>query len=79
MEKNSFKGIAIVGASGAGKTALYYKLLSGECRETVSSIEENYTGKDGAEIRNLKVSGQPIEKTLEFVDIPGHFNFRERI
>ena len=50
MEKSSFKGVAIVGASGSGKTSLYYKLLTGEFRDTVSSIEENYTGKQGVAI-----------------------------
>lgn len=57
MEKNSFKGVAIVGASGSGKTTLYYKLLTGEFRETVSSVEENYTGKTPVQIQNLKVDG----------------------
>lgn len=79
MEKNSFKGVAIVGASGSGKTTLYYKLLTGEFRETVSSVEENYTGKTPVQIQNLKVDGQQVNQALEMVDIPGHFNFRERI
>lgn len=79
-DKQSFKGLAIVGASGSGKTTLFYQLMTGEFRETVSSLEENHTGKGGAEIYKLKNSeGQTVERTIECVDIPGHFNFRERI
>ena len=79
MQKNEFRGVAIVGTSGSGKTALYYKLSTGEFRDTVSSIEENYSGKSGFEIKNLKVDGQAVSKSVECVDIPGHFNFLERI
>jgi GTPase SAR1 family protein len=38
----------LVGASGSGKTSLYYSLFTGEFRYTVSSIEENLSGKDEA-------------------------------
>ena len=66
--------LLIVGASGSGKTALFYSLFTGEFRYTVSSIEENLSGKDEA----IKL-GEEIERKVQTVDIPGHFNFRERI
>ena len=80
MEKNQFKGLAIVGASGSGKTTLFYKLSTGQFRDTVSSIEENYSGAAGFELTGLKLpDGTEIKKVVECVDVPGHFNFRERI
>ena len=63
-----------MGASGSGKTALYYSLYTGEFRYTVSSIEENVSGRD----ENVKL-GEEIERRVQTVDVPGHFNFRERI
>jgi len=38
--------LMLVGASGSGKTSLFYSLFTGEFRYTVSSIEENLSGKD---------------------------------
>jgi GTPase SAR1 family protein len=36
----------LVGTTGSGKTSLFYSLYTGEFRYTVSSIEENLSGKD---------------------------------
>ena len=66
--------LMLVGASGSGKTSLFYSLFTGEFRYTVSSIEENLSGKD----EPIKL-GDEIERRVQTIDIPGHFNFRERI
>jgi len=79
MAMESFKGLAIVGASGSGKTTLYYQLMTGEYRETVSSIDENYTGPSGLSVCRLKKDQETVEKKIECIDIPGHYNFRERV
>ena len=71
--------MAIVGASGSGKTTLYYQLMTGEYRETVSSIDENYTGPSGLSVCRLKKDQETVEKKIECIDIPGHYNFRERV
>lgn len=79
-DKQSFRGLAIIGACGSGKTTLFYQLLTGQFRETVSSLDENYTGKAGGEVQKVKnAAGETVEKTIECLDIPGHYNFRERI
>ena len=57
-DKSTFKGLAIVGACGAGKTTLFYQLMTGEFRDTISSLEENYTGKEGSNVCKLKKDGE---------------------
>ena len=80
--------LLIVGPVSSGKTSLYYRLLSGEHRETVSSIDLNKT-KDSVKIR-ISGSGPSTEQTSEqepsyeehavaITDIPGHYNFRSEI
>jgi GTPase SAR1 family protein len=66
--------LLLVGTSGSGKTSLFYSLYTGQFRYTVSSIEENLSGKD----ESIKL-GEQIERKVQTVDVPGHFNFRERI
>ena len=80
--------LLIVGPVSSGKTSLYFRLLSGEHRETVSSIDLNQT-KENVEIK-IPVSVLGSEKTPEsdkefeehkvaMTDIPGHYNFRGEI
>ena len=77
--------LGIVGASGSGKTTLFYYLFTGEMRETVSSIQENGTRVQGQGPAQIKMpsSGDPMSasaaRSLDCIDIPGHFNFRDRI
>jgi len=77
--------LCIVGASGSGKTALLYHLATGEMRETVSSIHENGTAAAGSGPIEVKMpsSGSDDDNSvvcrLNCLDIPGHFNFKERI
>ena len=63
-----------MGTTGSGKTTLFNYLFTKEYRNTVSSFEENLTsGK-----QEVKV-GKQETRSLECIDLPGHFNFRNRM
>ena len=65
-----------MGPSGSGKTAFYYKLFSGDMVDSLSSTDENYTGQEGMELRVPSKHG--LTGPLEAIDMPGHYNFRQR-
>ncbi len=44
--------------------------------DTVSSIDVNYTGESGMQLRIPSKAGALV---LETMDIPGHYNFRGKI
>ena len=74
--KSNFKGLVLMGPSGAGKTAFYYKLFSGDMIDSLSSTEENYTGPEGMDLRIPTKHG--LSGPLEAMDMPGHYNFRQQ-
>ncbi|KAF3989649.1 hypothetical protein FT663_02743 [Candidozyma haemuli var. vulneris] len=62
----------VVGANGAGKTSLFYKLQDGSQQvNTVSSLEPNY-GKI-----SIPFSNPAISKDFQFVDWPGHLKYSQ--
>ena len=96
FSKNKKKAIRdrllIVGPVSSGKTSLYYRLLSGELRDTVSSVDLNQT-RDKVNIKvpleilpggNKQTADSIEKKTYEefpiaLTDIPGHYNFKSEI
>ena len=84
--------LLIVGPVSSGKTSLYYRLLSGDMRETVSSVDLNQT-RDKVSVKvpleilpggsDRTPEGEEKETFEEFsialTDIPGHYNFRSEI
>jgi small GTP-binding protein len=62
--------ILILGASGAGKTFLMYKLASKNEQMTVTSSEVNFA--------SVKI-GEDNSEEIKLVDVPGHFNFRLKL
>ncbi|QRG38113.1 hypothetical protein FDK38_002506 [Candidozyma auris] len=62
----------VVGANGAGKTSLFYKLQDGaEQLSTVSSLEPN-VGKI-----SIPFSNPAIQKEYQFIDYPGHLKYSQ--
>ncbi|KAI3402331.1 hypothetical protein KGF56_004901 [Candida oxycetoniae] len=60
----------ICGPNNAGKTALFYKLISnGEVVTTVSSIEPNF-----ADI-SLPIASPQVGKKYQLIDYPGHLKY----
>jgi len=58
---------------------LFHYLFTGQIRETVSSIHENSTRKiHGQGPASIKI-GDKDGHMIDCIDIPGHYNFRERI
>ena len=81
-----------MGPVSSGKTTLYYRLMSGELRETVSSVDLNQTrGKISIKVpadilpgeKNQEQTAESAPTHEEFsiamTDIPGHYNFRSEI
>ena len=65
--------LLMVGAAGSGKTKLFYKLVANDHQQaTVSSAEPNtYT-------QGIKMPSE-LTKYLPLVDLPGHYNFRQKM
>ncbi|KAI5957137.1 hypothetical protein KGF54_000065 [Candida jiufengensis] len=59
----------ICGITNSGKTSLYYKLLTGDFKTTVSSIQPNI------DMINLPISKPTIGKKFQIVDYPGHLKY----
>lgn len=85
--KKTREWLTLVGPVGAGKTSLFYKLLTKDHRDTVSSTDCNVT-EGLMEIKLPKsVTGtnsqeehkEGVSKALKLIDIPGHYHFREKI
>lgn len=71
--------VIIVGPVAAGKTQLFYRLLSKVEPSTVSSTELNQTdGEVALEVPKRLLNEQP-GLSLSVVDIPGHYNFRIKV
>lgn len=63
----------IVGANGAGKTSLFYKLLNRKEKpaNTISSLEPNVASV------GLPFSNEAIQKKYQLIDYPGHLKHSE--
>lgn len=63
----------IVGANGAGKTSLFYKLLNRDEKpaNTVSSLEPNVASV------GLPFANSAIQKNYQLIDYPGHLKHSE--
>lgn len=61
----------LVGANGAGKTSIFYKLQGIQPISTVSSLEANY-GKIA-----IPFSNPDILKEYQFIDWPGHLKYSQ--
>lgn len=61
----------VVGANGAGKTALYYSLLTKQTVSTVSSLEPNVTSI------SVPFSNPNIQSQYQLIDYPGHLKYSE--
>ncbi len=64
----------LCGPTNAGKTALFYHLLTKEVRTTVTSIEINETP---AVMEVKLLSGE--SRAMNLTDVPGHYHFKERL
>lgn len=61
----------VLGATGAGKTALFHRLIAGTVPSTVSSMQPSF-----ADVR-LPFANAAIQKPYQLVDYPGHLKLSQ--
>lgn len=71
--KTDRSSVLLVGIPGSGKTHLFAQLVSGETKETVTSLRENEA------MYNTSADTSGKTKQLSLVDIPGSSSIREQI
>jgi len=67
--------LVVCGPTNAGKTALFYHLLTKEVRTTVTSIDLNET----SQLMEVKIPHEEASKKIHTVDIPGHYHFKDKL
>jgi len=73
--------LLLCGPVNAGKTALFYHILTKEVRPTVSSTEINETKGE----MEVKIPASAINeensrsKAVSVVDVPGHYHFKDKL
>jgi hypothetical protein len=67
--------LVVCGPTNAGKTALFYHLLTKEVRTTVTSIDLNET----SQLMEVKIPQEEATKKIHVVDIPGHYHFKDKL
>lgn len=65
----------LIGPAGAGKTRLFYRLVTGDNSvQTISSVEPNTSHQV-----KVRVGGEDQIKQIEIIDVPGHYNYRQKL
>ena len=72
--------LLICGPVHSGKTGIFYHLVTGENRDTVTSQEINDSlGPISVKIPSEVNNGEARTTLLSVIDVPGHLHFREKV